>query len=279
MPHHFKDGAGERGPCSMERLFCTDAHTRCPRRKDIAPRARIWLLLSGATQSDSSLFSPGRCRAETQSSGGPCSFGSNCCILLPPLCHSAWFGTRNFFLDHPLRLAGLSSPGAPHNLFRPSLRRSSSLCHSQAAPASRQLHTQQAPVSAQCRFCSMSTSCSSHVASVLPNGRPMLVGAAGTTGKWGTRLGWRGQGSQPLTLLSGLEMCLLHTAGSCHPSLPVCQLSASLSIQHLHFSSQATLPGTGDRPRLPLWSCLLAVHIPPSLDIFLGAHEAPAHVA
>lgn len=165
----------------------------------------------------------------------------------------------------PLRLAGLSSPGAPRSLSRPSccwapglgmgllqrgpgseplaltLRRSSSLCHGPGRPAPRQLHTQQAPVSAQCRFCSMSTSCSSHVASVLPNGRPLPVGAAGTTGKRGTRLGWRGQGSQPLTLLSRLEMCLFQSARSGHPSLPVCQLSASLSVQHLHFSSAQRL--------------------------------------
>lgn len=38
-----------------------------------------------------------------------------------------------------------------------------------AAPGPGQMYTQQAPVSAQCRFCSMSTSCSSHVASVFPD--------------------------------------------------------------------------------------------------------------
>lgn len=39
----------------------------------------------------------------------------------------------------------------------------------QAAPGPRWLCSQQAPVFAQCRFCSMSTSCSSHVVSVLPD--------------------------------------------------------------------------------------------------------------
>ena len=53
------------------------------------------------------------------SSGGSCSFGSNCCILFPSLCHSAWFGAHNFLLGHPLRLAGLSSPGAPQSRLRP----------------------------------------------------------------------------------------------------------------------------------------------------------------
>lgn len=73
-------------------------------------------------------------------------------------------------------------------------------------------------------------------------------------------------------------------------SSPVCPLRppqpASLPAPCVPFSPApacqqcpATLLGTGGRPRLPLWSCLLAVHIPLSLDFFLVVHEAPAPVA
>lgn len=89
----------------------------------------------------------------------PCGFGSNCCILLPPLCHSAWFGAHNFLLNYPLKLVGLSSLGAPRSLSRSlcfwppglgmgllqrrpgseplvlSLRQSSFLCHGPGCPS------------------------------------------------------------------------------------------------------------------------------------------------
>lgn len=51
----------------------------------------------------------------------------------------------------------------PIQLFQPGL-----CVRGQAVPEPRQMYAQQAPVSAQCRFCSLSTSCTSHVASVLP---------------------------------------------------------------------------------------------------------------
>lgn len=145
-----------RGPSSLERWFCTDAHTHCPRSRDTAPER---MDLAPPLQSDSSLLAPGRCRAEIPEFWG--SSGSNCCIPLPPLCHSAWFGAHNFLLDHPLRLVGLSSPGAPRSLSRPSccwapglgtgllqrgpgseplvlsLRRPSSLCHGPGRPSAR----------------------------------------------------------------------------------------------------------------------------------------------
>lgn len=149
----------------------------------------------------------------SQSSGGSCSFGSNCCILFPSPYHLAWFGAHDFLLGHALRLAGCGFPGAPQSLCRPLycwapglsigllhfppalwLRLTPAmggcqglplsprglplrpiqlfqpgLCvRGQAVPEPRQMYAQQAPVSAQCRFCSLSTSCTSHVASVLP---------------------------------------------------------------------------------------------------------------
>lgn len=125
----------------------------------------------------------------------------------------------------------------------------------------RHLYTQQAPVSAQCRFCSMSTSCSPHVTSVLLHG-----------GCWWGRLaplangapcrGRRGSGSQPPTLLSLLEMCLLQSARPCHVCLA--DGSASLCFTFSPVSALQQLPGLAallgraiTRPRL--WSCLLAV--------------------
>lgn len=109
-----------------------------------------------------------------------------------------------------------------------------------------QLHTQQAPVSAQCRFCSMSTSCSSHVASVFPDGQPLLVGAAGTTGRQtGRPTGLKGSGiPAPNPALStrnvSSPVCpLLPPQPACLPALCV------PSALHLHFSSAEQLRWEG----------------------------------
>lgn len=118
--HHFQGSpsagvAGKGGPCSVEMLLCTDAQTWRPRNRDISPQALAWLLLPSSAQSD---FSPwlleGR-QLRSQSSGGSCNFGSNCCVLCPSPGHSAWFDAYNLLLGRPLRLAGLGSSGVPSN--------------------------------------------------------------------------------------------------------------------------------------------------------------------
>lgn len=273
MPHRFGDapGAGGGVPALWRGGFVLMPTPTVPGAETPTQKAWTWLLLSSAAQSDSSLLAPGRCRAEIPEFWD--SFGSSCCIALPPLCHSAWFGAHNFLLDHPLRLVGLSSPGAPRSLSRPSccwapglgiglvqrgpgseplvlsLRRPSSLCHGAGRLSARTAAYTAGTCVSSVSLLLMSTSCSSHVASVFPDGRPLLVGAAGTTGKRGARLGWRGQGSQPLTLLSRLEMCLLQSACSCHPSLPVCQLSASLQPCTCISAAPSNSAGKGRSPQ------------------------------
>lgn len=97
----------------------------------------------------------------------------------------------------------------------------------------RHLYTQQAPVSAQCRFCSMSTSCSSHVTSVLLHGS-CWWGRLAPLANGAPCQGRRGSGSQPPTLLYLLEMCLLQSARSCHicladPSASLCSTFSPVS--------------------------------------------------
>lgn len=130
----------------------------------------------------------------------------------------------------------------------------------------RHLYTQQAPVSAQCRFCSMSTSCSSHVTSVLLHGS-CWWGRLAPLANGAPCQGRRGSGSQPPTLLSVLEMCLLQSARSCHICLA--DRSASLcftSVLYLHYSSaQGWQPRWGGRP---LASSLV---LPPGSSVFLSS--------
>lgn len=108
---------GEGVPAPRRHLLCTDAQTRCPRERDILPE--------GSDLATPSQLCPDwlrkRHRAEIPEfwGRGSCSFGSNCCILSPSSCHSAWFGAHNLLLGHPLRLAGCGSPGAPQSPRRP----------------------------------------------------------------------------------------------------------------------------------------------------------------
>lgn len=211
------------------------------------------------------------------SSGGSCSFGSNCCILVPSLHHSAWFGAYNFLLGHPLRLVGLSSPGdlqslssglGPGQSLNPIPNPEAAwffqpwLCvMGQPDLGPRHPYTQQAPVSAQCRFCSMSTSCSSHVTSVLLRGS-CWWGRLAPLANGAPCQGRRGSGSQPPAPLSLLEMCLLQSARSGHICLT--EWSASLCSTVSPASASQQRPGRaaplGRGPhRPPLWSRLLAV--------------------
>lgn len=204
----------------------------------------------------------------------------------------------------PLRLAGLSSPGAPRSLSRPSccwapglgmgllqrgpgseplaltLRRSRSLCHGPGRPSA-----QTAAYTAGTCVSSVSLLLNVYLLQ-FPCGQcpPQWPAAAGGGGwhHWqtGHPTGLEGSGiPAPNPALStrnvSFPVCPLR------PPQPAClpALCVPFSPAPAFQQRRATLLGTGDRPRLPLWSCLLAVHIPPSLDIFLSVHEAPAHVA
>lgn len=72
-------------------------------------------MLPSSAQSDFSLWLLEDRQLRSQSSGGSCNFGSNCCVLCPSPGHSAWFAAYNLLLGRPLRLAGLGSPGVPSN--------------------------------------------------------------------------------------------------------------------------------------------------------------------
>lgn len=106
---------GRGFPAPWRGLLCTDAQTWCPRNRDISQQALAWLLFPSSAQSDFSLWLLEGRQLRSQSSGGSCNFGSNCCVLCPFPSHSAWFNAHNLLLGRPLRLAGLGSPGVPSN--------------------------------------------------------------------------------------------------------------------------------------------------------------------
>ena len=109
-------GCWEEGvPAPWRCLICADAQTWRPRNRDISQQALAWLMLPSSAQSDFSLWLLEDRQLRSQSSGGSCNFGSNCCVLCPSPGHSAWFAAYNLLLGRPLRLAGLGSPGVPSN--------------------------------------------------------------------------------------------------------------------------------------------------------------------
>lgn len=116
-----------------------------------------------------------------------------------------------------------------------------------------------------CQLSAASAQCLPLAVPMWPVSSPTAAAGGGGWHHRQTRHPARAGGVQAPSPHPALSTRNVSSASSCHIH-PTCQLSSPLSALHLHLSStelQASLLGRSDHPQLPLWSCLLVVHIPP----------------
>lgn len=269
-------GWGEWVPAPWRHSLCTDAQTQCPRERDILPE--------GTDLATPPKLCPDWLREGTelrsQSSGGSCSFGSNCCILSLSPCHSAWFGAHNLLLGHPLKLTGCGSPEAPQSPPRPlccwapglgigllhSHPHSVAQAHTCAglpglASEPWQAVTEAGPALSARALCQglgcprartnvyTAGTCVSSVLLLLnvyllqfPCGQcpPQLQLLVGAAGTTGKPGALLGPAGSRPSAPTLLSLLEMSSASSCHIH-PTCQLSAPLSALHLHLCSTELL--------------------------------------